>query len=75
MAMKVDKNMEDPVYRKRLRRKFLERWENEGGRIGMDHKMPPQPRDPGERGRHDPSQSKDSTPKGDGYADPPKKPS
>jgi hypothetical protein len=32
-SMKRDKDTEDPVFRKRLRRKFLDRWENEGGRI------------------------------------------
>jgi hypothetical protein len=32
-AMKRDKDMEDPVFGKRLRKKFLDRWENEGGRI------------------------------------------
>jgi hypothetical protein len=32
-AMKRDKNMDDPVFTKRLTRKFLDRWENEGGRI------------------------------------------
>jgi hypothetical protein len=33
VGMKVDENMEDPVSRKRLRRRVLERWENEGGRL------------------------------------------
>jgi hypothetical protein len=32
-AMKKDKDMEDPVFTRRLTRKFLDRWENEGGRI------------------------------------------
>jgi hypothetical protein len=32
-AMTGDKNMDDPVFTKRLTRKFLDRWENEGGRI------------------------------------------
>jgi hypothetical protein len=34
--MKEDRNMEDPVSRKRLRRKVLERWENEGGKTCTD---------------------------------------
>lgn len=31
--MKTDKNIEDPVARRRLKRKVLDRWENEGGRV------------------------------------------
>ena len=34
--MKGNKNTEDAISRKRLRRKVLERWENEGGRICVD---------------------------------------
>ena len=28
--------MPDPIARKRLKKKMLDRWENEGGRIGTD---------------------------------------
>ena len=28
--------MPDPIERKRLKKKMLDRWENEGGRIGAD---------------------------------------
>ena len=28
--------MPDPIARKRLKKKMLDRWENEGGRIGLD---------------------------------------
>jgi hypothetical protein len=28
--------MPDPIARKRLKKKMLDRWENEGGRIGAD---------------------------------------
>lgn len=38
--MKGDKNIEDPVSRIRLRRKVLDRWENEGGRLCDDVTKP-----------------------------------
>ena len=44
--MKGDKNIEDPVSRKRLRRKVLERWENEGGRICTEPGIASQRRTP-----------------------------
>src|SRR5688572_33464668 len=31
-----DTTMPDPIARKRLKKKMLDRWENEGGRIGTD---------------------------------------
>ena len=34
--MKNSRNTKDPVARTRLRRKVLERWENEGGKICTD---------------------------------------
>lgn len=34
--MKADREIEDAVSRKRLRRKVLDRWENEGGRLCED---------------------------------------
>ena len=36
--MERDSNTEDAVSKKRLRRKVLERWENEGGKICRDSK-------------------------------------
>jgi hypothetical protein len=35
-AEKEDRAMPDPIERKRLKKKMLDRWENEGGRIGAD---------------------------------------
>jgi hypothetical protein len=35
--------MADPVARKRLKKKMLERWENEGGRIATDKADPTRP--------------------------------
>ena len=40
--MKEDENFEDRGSRKRLRRKVLERWENEGGRIRTEPGITPQ---------------------------------
>jgi len=37
--MKRDKNVEDPASRKRLKRKFLDRWENEGGKVCLDQRQ------------------------------------
>ena len=37
--MKRDKNVEDPASRKRLKRKFLDRWENEGGKVCLDSRQ------------------------------------
>ena len=34
--MNRNKNVEDPASRKRLKRKFLDRWENEGGKVCLD---------------------------------------
>jgi len=33
---KEDRTMPDPTARKRLKKKMLDRWENEGGSIGAD---------------------------------------
>ena len=59
--MKGAKNMEDPVARKRLRRKVLERWENEGGSICTDPVNTSQSGTPGKRGRRTPARSQDSS--------------
>lgn len=34
--MKADEDIEDPISKRRLSRKMLERWENEGGKIRTD---------------------------------------
>jgi len=41
--------MANPIERKRLKKKMLDRWENEGGRIGAD---PPGSDDPTPTGEH-----------------------
>ena len=41
--------MPDPIERKRLKRKMIDRWENEGGRIGAD---PPGADDPRPTSEH-----------------------
>lgn len=41
--------MPDPIERKRLKKKMLDRWENEGGRIGAD---PPDSDDPRPASEH-----------------------
>jgi len=54
--------MEDPVSRKRLKRKVLERWENEGGRICKEPENTSQRGTPGKRGgRRTPSLSHDGS--------------
>ena len=36
VALKEDPTMPDPIARKRLKKKMLDRWENEGGSIATD---------------------------------------
>jgi hypothetical protein len=42
--------MPNPIERKRLKKKMLDRWENEGGRIGAN---PPGADDPGPTSEHE----------------------
>ena len=60
--------MPDPIARKRLKKKMLDRWENEGGRIAADSK----PTREKEGKRKQLSTSGDNTPVG-GPASPTKK--
>jgi len=59
-TMKADKNVEDPISRTRLKRKVLERWENEGGKIRTDPGTMPQTGTPVKHRRQIPSPSHDS---------------
>jgi len=45
--------MADPVARKRLKKKMLDRWENEGGRIATDTTSADASRPTGEDNAHD----------------------
>jgi hypothetical protein len=58
--MKADKNIENPNSRRRLRRKVLERWENEGGKICTDPGTMPEIGMPGKRDMQNPSLSDES---------------
>ena len=45
--------MPDPIERKRLKKKMLDRWENEGGRIGADSADADDTKPPSEHERKD----------------------
>ena len=71
--MRRDKDIDDPVSRKLLKRKVLERWENEGGRICADPGNMPQYNTPGKRGRNTPALSHDGSTDGNDNTSIPKK--
>jgi hypothetical protein len=68
------KKNEDPIARRRLKKKVLERWENEGGSICTDSGNTPRSSAPGNRVRQTPTLSRDSSTKENDHSTAPKKP-